>query len=86
MPFYDNPFPPQIGYDLATAEEQMFGEHLINLFHKCQRVSIDPDGPVVERRPAEPHQLTLLTDTELRVFPLDHRAFLLSLRCKGQRE
>lgn len=72
-----DPFPTQIGCDLAAAEERIFGEHPIDLFHHRQRVCVDPEGRVIERRPAEPHQLALLADTELRVVPLDHRAFLL---------
>lgn len=77
MPSYDDPFPTQIGCDLAAAEERIFGEHPIDLFHHRQRACVDPDGRVIEHRPAEPHQLALLADTEVRMVPINHRAFLL---------
>ena len=69
--------PPCISSDLTAAEERVFDEHPVDLFHQRQRVRGDANRRVVERRPAEPYQLALLTDTELRVVPLDHRAFLL---------
>jgi hypothetical protein len=36
-------------------------------FHHHQRVRVDADRRVAERVPAQPHQLALLTDPELRV-------------------
>ena len=76
---------PQVSRDLTAAGEWIFGEHRVDLFHHRQRVRVDPDQRVVERRPQQLHQFALLTDAQIKRVYRIYRELELNMRIKPRK-
>lgn len=59
---------------LATAKERILRKYPINLIHQFKRLSIHPNGCIVDRRTADLEQLALARKAQIGVFFTDHLA------------